>query len=273
MGNSNSTYDSQTFSLTENNLMNDLKSTLNADTETFVPNHQLGGVNKWKDGDAFVTPSGLYGIVLMKRTEPYISKKNLYKVKITTTSGVVEETMWPETDMKQTAEEIKRELEEKHRKTEVELKRKQELAEIRAAEFKKKEEERRRIEQINSEEKRRHTIEQARIKNLAEQQKKKQLLEQQQRKIHDIEIAQKLSEEKKHIELKEYRVKQLEKNRREEARIINEIELIEKRIQSIKSSDKPKPVKLAETHKEEENVAGLKTKLDIVNTQIANLEK
>jgi len=238
MGNSNSTYEPQTNSFTETNLINELKSTLNADTETFVPNHQLGGVTVWKEGQAFVTPLGLNGIVLGKRTEPYISKRNLYKVKITTAAGTVEETMWPETDMKQTPEEIKHLLEEKHRMEEAEFKRKQELAELKAEEQKKKDDERKRVENIRAEEQRRHSIEQARIKNLADALRKKQSLEKEQRLLHDREASEKLTEEKSETDLKKRRLLQVERNKREEARIINEISLIEKRILAIKSSDK-----------------------------------
>lgn len=92
MGNDIST--SNNYSSVQNDLINEIKQTLNTDTETFRPKNQEGGI-VWNPRDKFVTHEGLRGEVINRRIEPYLYHTNVYEVKI---NGKIE-TMWPETNM------------------------------------------------------------------------------------------------------------------------------------------------------------------------------
>ena len=96
MGNDIST---NNYSSAQNELINDIKNTLNADTETFKPNKQSGGI-VWNPRDIFVTHEGLRGEVIKKRTEPHLVHKKLYEVRVNDKI----ETMWPESNMMEPSE-------------------------------------------------------------------------------------------------------------------------------------------------------------------------
>jgi hypothetical protein len=92
MGNDIST--SNNYSSVQNDLINEIKNTLNTDTETFRPKKQQGGI-VWNPKDIFITHEGLRGEVIKKRMEPDLVHKNVYEVKV---NGRLE-TMWPESNM------------------------------------------------------------------------------------------------------------------------------------------------------------------------------
>lgn len=232
MGNSNSVLESNNTN-TENFLIDEIKNTLNADTETFRPKKsQYGGITEWSVGQHFITPTKLRGVVINKRSEPHLVDKHVYRVKL----NGVEETMWPESDMKKTPEDIKKEADEKHKKK---------VAAEHAAELKKQAEEQR-------------------IKAAEEaEEQKRASLETLQKKSREYEAA----EEKVASTLKQSRVEELKSSKVKEAQIKKEIQAVESRINEIKSSSKPVPIK-DETYVEE-----LKRELTTVNRQIATLER
>jgi hypothetical protein len=100
MGNDIST--SSKFTSVQNDLMNEIRNTLNTDTETFRPKNQNGGI-VWNVNDNFTTREGLSGKVIEKRMEPYLIDKGLYKVNINSRL----ETMWPESNMLELPKENK----------------------------------------------------------------------------------------------------------------------------------------------------------------------
>jgi hypothetical protein len=93
MGNDIST--SNNYSSVQNDLINEIKQTLNTDTETFRPKNQEGGIIVWNPRDKFITREGFRGEVIKRRIEPHLYHSNVYEVKI---DGKIE-TMWPEINM------------------------------------------------------------------------------------------------------------------------------------------------------------------------------
>ena len=100
MGNDIST--SSKFTSVQNNLINDIKNTLNTDTETFKPKNQNGGII-WNVNDKFDTREGFRGVVIEKRMEPHFLNQRLYRVNVNNKL----ESMWPESNMMEISKEKK----------------------------------------------------------------------------------------------------------------------------------------------------------------------
>lgn len=251
MGNTTS---NNSFTDVEKQLINELQDTLNTSTETFRPKNQDGGIITWNTNDEFITPEGLRGKINHKRTEPSLITKDVYEVVI---NGKVE-TMWPKRDMRVPPEVLAKREEELAKELEIAEENKKKLAAERA---------------IQEEKRREAAAEAAKAYRIQmEINKRDNLVKQeaviQDRMRHKNEIA-----EKRQIQIQRKRLENLKKFKSQEDRIRQQIAIEEQNINLLQSSAKPEEIKTVQRQRSTSTIKGLTQELNLINKEIAELEK